>query len=125
MQYPASSDYVYGGAPFVILSPQHASLFHAAGWGKSEVKRRLWEASKMRAGRAKGSEFERMATGRRAELGEIGPDTIVPISVQPGDLGIVVAGGPGSHSVFIPVSAHTRSVTREIEKQDRTDLNPN
>jgi hypothetical protein len=79
----------------------------------------------MRAGRAKGSEFERMATGRRAELGEIGPDTIVPISVQPGDLGIVVAGGPGSHSVFIPVSAHTRSVTREIEKQDRTDLNPN
>src|SRR6187549_546967 len=24
MQYPASSDYIYGGAPFVILSPQHA-----------------------------------------------------------------------------------------------------
>ncbi len=118
MQYPASSDYVYGGAPFVILSPQHASLFHAAGWGKSEVKRRLWEASKMRAGRAKGSEFERMATGRRAELGEIGPDTIVPISVKPDDLSIVVAGGPGSHSVFIPVSAHTRSVTREIVLSD-------
>jgi hypothetical protein len=114
MQYPASSDYIYGGAPFVILSPQHANLFHAAGWDKSEVKRRLWEASKMRAGRSKGSEFERMATGRRAELGEIGPDTIVPISVKPEDLSVVVAGGPGSHSVFIPVSAHTRSVTREI-----------
>src|SRR5262249_14624371 len=52
MQYPASSDYVYGGAPFVVLSPQHAKLFHGAGWGKAEVKRRLWEASKMRAGRA-------------------------------------------------------------------------
>ena len=115
MQYPASSDYVYGGAPFIILAPQHANLFHGAGWEKSEVKRRLWEASKMRAGRAKGSEFERMTTGRRAELGEIGPDTLVPISVKPEDLSIVVAGGPGSHSVFVPVSAHTRSVTREVE----------
>jgi hypothetical protein len=115
MQYPASSDYIYGGAPFVLLSPQHANLFHREGWSKAEVKRRLWEASKMRAGRSRGSEFERMATGRRAELGELGPDSIVPISENPEDLSIVVGGGPGSHSVFVPVSAHTRSVTREVE----------
>jgi hypothetical protein len=114
MQYPASSDYIYGGAPFIILSPQHANLFHREGWSKAEVKRRLWEASKIRAGRSKGSEFERMATGRRAELGEIGPDTMVPISEKAEDISIIVAGGPGSHSVFVPVSAHTRSVTKEI-----------
>lgn len=114
MQYPASSDYIFGGAPFVILSPQHAQLFHREGWSKAEVKRRLWEASKLRAGRSKGSEFERMANGRRAELGEITADTLVPISEKPDDISIVVAGGPGSHSVFVPVSAHTRSVTREV-----------
>ncbi len=114
MQYPASSDYMYGGAPFILLSPQHANLFHREGWSKAEVKRRLWEASKIRAGRSRGSEFERMANGRRAELGEIGVDSMVPISVKAEDISIVVAGGPGSHSVFVPVSAHTRSVTREI-----------
>lgn len=114
MQYPASSDYIYGGAPFILLSPQHANLFHRAGWSKAEVKRRLWEASKIRAGRSNGSEFERMATGRRAELGEITPDTLVPISERPEDISIIVAGGPGSHSMFVPVSAHTRSVTKEI-----------
>jgi hypothetical protein len=114
MQYPASSDYIYGGAPFLVLSPQHANLFNAAGWSKAEVKRRLWEASKMRAGRSKGSEFERLVTARRAELGEIGENSIVPISEKPEDLSIVVAGGAGSHSVFVPVSAHTRSVTREV-----------
>ena len=70
MQYPASSDYMYGGAPFILLSPQHANLFHREGWSKADVKRRLWQASKIRAGRSKGSEFERMANGRRAELGE-------------------------------------------------------
>ena len=114
MQYPASSDYIYGGAPFVVLSPQHANLFHAAGWSKAEVKQRLWDASKMRAGRSRGSEFERMATARRDELGEITPETLVPISQTAEDITIVVAGGPGSHSVFVPVSAHTKSVTREI-----------
>ncbi len=114
MQYPASSDYMYGGAPFIVLSPQHAQLFYQEGWSKAEVKRRLWEASKMRAGRSKGSEFERLSNGRRAELGELGPDSLVPISVKPDDISIIVAGGPGSHSVFVPVSAHTRSVTREI-----------
>ena len=114
MQYPASSDYMYGGAPFILLSPQHANLFHREGWNKAEVKQRLWDASKIRAGRSKGSEFERMVTGRRAELGEIGPDTMVPISEKAEDISILVAGGPGSHSVFVPVSAHTRSVTKEI-----------
>ena len=34
MQYPASSDYIHAGAPFVILSPQHANLFHSEGWSK-------------------------------------------------------------------------------------------
>ncbi len=114
MQYPASSDYIYGGAPFILLSPQHANLFHREGWSKAEVKRRLWDASKLRAGRSRGSEFERMATGRRAELGDIGPDSMVPISEKAEDISIIVAGGPGSHSAFVPVSAHTRSVTREI-----------
>ncbi len=114
MQYPASSDYLYGGAPFIVLSPQHAALFHREGWSKAEVKRRLWAASKIRAGRSKGSEFERMATGRRAELGDIDSATMVPISEKADDISIVVAGGAGSHSVFVPVSAHTRSVTQEI-----------
>ena len=118
MQYPASSDYIHAGNPFVILSPQHADLFHAAGWSKAEVKRRLWQASKMRAGRSKGSELERTATARRAELGEISEDTLLPISLTPDNISIVVAGGPGSHSVFVPVSAYTRSVTREIEMSE-------
>lgn len=114
MQYPASSDYMYGGAPFILLSPQHAQLFQREGWSKAEVKRRLWESSKIRAGRSRGSEFERMANGRRAELGELTPESMVPITQKPEDISIIVAGGPGSHSMFVPVSAHTRSVTREI-----------
>ena len=94
--------------------PEYLPVLIAA----AEVKRRLWDASKMRAGRHKGSEFDRIVTARRAEPGGIGPDTMLPISEKPDDLSIVVAGGPGSHSVFMPVSAYTRSVTREIVRSE-------
>ncbi len=115
MAYPASSDYVYGGAPWMILSPQHAKIFFDQGLAKIDVKRRLWELSKMRAGRARGNEYDRTKTGREGELGAITPDTMIPISARPEDITLFVAGGTGSHSVFVPVSAHTRSVTREIK----------
>ena len=115
MQYPASSDYIYGGAPWLILAPQHAQLMAKAGLSKADAKRRFWEESKMRAGRSRGSEFGRMKTGRAHELGEIGPDTMVPISEKPEDITLLVAGGAGTHSVFVPVSAHTRSATRPID----------
>jgi hypothetical protein len=114
MAFPASSDYVYGGAPWLILSPQHAQIMQQAGLSKADVKRRLWAQSKLLASRARGNEFDRMKTGRQAELGEIGPDTMVPVSARAEDISILVAGGPGTHSVYIPVSAHTRSVTAVI-----------
>ena len=50
----------------------------------------------------------------KAELGEITRDTVLPISVKSDDIGILVAGGTGTHSVYIPMSGHVRSVTKEI-----------
>ncbi|HLB48395.1 MAG TPA: hypothetical protein VJL59_15420, partial [Anaerolineales bacterium] len=84
------------------------------GLSKSEVKRRLWEQSKMTAGRLAAKDLARTQAGRSAELGAIGPDTMLPISTQPELIGIVVAGGPGTHSVYVPSFGITRSVTREV-----------
>ncbi len=111
MQYPASSDYLHGGCPWVVLGPEHAALMATAGWDRATVRERIREASRMRAGRHRGSDLERLRSARRAELGEIDEDRLVPISVAAEDITIVVAGGPGAHSVFMPVSAHSRSVS--------------
>jgi hypothetical protein len=51
---------------------------------------------------------------RRDELGEIGPDTLLPITTRPELIGLVVAGGPGTHSVYVPGYGVARSVTRAI-----------
>jgi hypothetical protein len=55
---------------------------------------------------------------RRAELGTLDPDSLVPISTAPGLIGILVAGGPGGHSVCVPSYGNTRSVTRRIISEE-------
>ena len=40
---------------------------------------------------------------------------LVPISPRPDDIGIIVAGGPGTHSVYIPTFGQTRAVTCPVD----------
>jgi hypothetical protein len=115
MAHAPSNDYWIGGEPWIILSPEHAHVLNRDGLGKAEVRHRLWELSKMAAGRMAAKDFERMQRARREELGEITPETLLPVSTQPELIGLVVAGGPGTHSVYVPSFGDTRSVTRAID----------
>jgi hypothetical protein len=115
MAHAPSNDYWIGGEPWLILSPEHAHILNRDGLGKAEVRQRLWALSKMAAGRMAVKDYERTQRARRDELGEIGPDTALPISPRPDLIGLVVAGGPGTHSVYVPSFGDTRSVTRAID----------
>lgn len=112
--HPPSNDYVHGGEPWLMLSPEHAEVLRRGGLGKARLKQVLWEASKMAAGRFSTRELQRARDSRGHELGEIAPETLVPASPCPEDMQILVAGGPGTHSVYIPSFGNTRSVTRAI-----------
>src|SRR5687768_14367696 len=49
LQHPASNEYVHGGEPWLIIAPEHAEIFRRGDLSKADVKRHLWEQSKMRA----------------------------------------------------------------------------
>jgi hypothetical protein len=68
----------------------------------------------MPAGRMSAKDLLRVQASRTDELGEIRPDTLVPIAPRAEDIGLIVAGGPGTHSVYVPSFGNTRAVTREI-----------
>jgi hypothetical protein len=114
MAFPTSNDYWINGEPWIVIGPQHAQILFAGGLSKSEVKRRLWEASKMSAGRMAKIELARTQTARSEELGVITADTLLPISGGPEGVGILVAGGPGTHSVYVASFGDARAVTREV-----------
>jgi len=114
MAHPSSNDYWFGGAPWLVFSPEHAAVLNRAGLSKAEVKRRLWHDSKMAAGRMAREDLVRTQAARVSELGEIGPDTMLPVSPTPDEIGIIVAGGAGTHTVYVPSFGPTGAVTREI-----------
>lgn len=114
MQHPPCNDYCHGGEPWIVIGPEHAEIFHRAGLSKAELKRQLWEHSKMPAARMTDRDILRVRDSRGAELGEIRPDTPLPVSHRPEDIYLIVAGGPGTHSTYIPSFGNTQSVTRAI-----------
>ncbi len=114
MKRPAGNDYRTGGEPWIIFSPEHAEVLKSAGLSKAEVKKRLWEASKMPARMFTRRDYEHSVLARKPILGDIGPDTLLPVCNTPGMLGIIVAGGPGTHSVYVSSFGNTRSVTRPV-----------
>ena len=114
LEHPTSNDYWIGGEPWLVLSPEHAHILARDGLSKAEVKRRLWEGSRMRAGRMAQKDLARTQTGRTSELGPIDENTLLPISPSPELIGLIVAGAPGTHSVYVPSFGDTRSVTHEI-----------
>jgi hypothetical protein len=42
-------------------------------------------------------------------------ETLVPAAPTAEEINIIVAGGPGTHSVCVPTFGQTRAVTREVE----------
>lgn len=115
MTFPAGSDYTFGGAPWLVLAPEHAQVLKREGLSKADVKRRLWEQAKLSASRLSAKDFARVQAGRRAELGEVTRNTILTISPVPDDINFIVAGGPGTHSIYIPASGHVHAITRKVD----------
>lgn len=84
------------------------------GMSKSDVKQELWEKSKMPARSLARKELDRARDSRTLELGEIEADTLLPISQRPEEIMFIVAGGPGTHSVYVPCFGNSRAITRTI-----------
>lgn len=114
MAFPGSNDYWISGEPWLVIGPQHAEILRVGGLSKADVKRRLWEESKMSASRMAKIDFARTRTARSNQLGPITAETLLPISDGPEGVGIIVAGGPGTHSVYVASFGDARAVTREV-----------
>ena len=96
-----------GGETLLALGPEHAATMAADGFDKAAV--RAWLSQHARV------PLERYTEATMLErFGQI-PDGPVPMVATPEDLAIIVLGGPGKHSSWVPTfGGATRSVTQEI-----------
>jgi hypothetical protein len=71
----------------------------------------------MAAGRMTDRDRARVLDSRKDEFPRLELDTLLTIAPQPEDLQLIVAGGPGTHSVYVPCFGNSRAVTVEVERR--------
>jgi len=105
---------VIRGDVLLVLGPEHAHTIAAGGLGKRDVQRVLFEQARNKVGKLK------LRAMYKAEnwpdwVDQTDDEALCPIVGRPEDIHIVVTGGPGKHSAFIPTFGTSKSVTRRIE----------
>lgn len=99
-----------GGESLLVLGPEHAETIAKDGLTKRDVKRWLHQHALI--------PLERYTHDTLMERFHRIPDGPVPIVRAPDDLALIVLGGPGRHSSWVPTfGGSTHSVTREIHRR--------
>ncbi|MBI2152416.1 MAG: hypothetical protein HYV92_06140 [Candidatus Rokubacteria bacterium] len=102
------------GEPLFVLGPEHAQTVAGDGWSKADLKHALFDAARVPLSRFSDENRGRFAALRPQWFQGTSGDTTVPIAATWEDVMVIVAGGAGKHSAFIPTFGRTRSVTRRI-----------
>ena len=113
------NDVYYDGAePLVAFGPEHAATVAREGYAKADVKRFLFEHARLPLSAFSTENIERRFRVKFPHLAHAPVDTRIPIAQRPEDYLVVVVGGAGKHSAFIPTFGGTRSVTRPLRHRD-------
>ncbi len=104
------------GFPILALGPEHAHQIAVSGYSKADVQRFIWENARFPLAKLSA---EWMADGayRRRVAKLIGSEAAeAPITTEPENIQVIVAGGPGKHSCWMPTfGGDTRPVHRLLE----------
>ena len=106
----AGSNNVYLQGPcFVVLGPEHAQTLARDGWTAESIQGALYERSKVHISRISKENLESWAGQDRHPVN----DHYYPAG-SPAHINVVVAGGPGKHSMYIPSFGNTAAVSARI-----------
>ncbi len=103
----AGNGHLIGGEPMLTICPEHADILNRDGITKQQLKAYLWEHSRIPA-----SEFPE--SYYRDEIEPLDDPNWIPLCKKPDQFIIIVGGGSGRHTMYIPTFAASTSVTREI-----------
>jgi hypothetical protein len=98
----------------LVICPEHAAILSGGGYSKRAIREALFELARV-PHEAISDENLRLLANRRPQWFETGMRNI-PVIDQPEDLWIVVAGGAGAKSAYIPGRTGTHLQTTAVEK---------
>jgi hypothetical protein len=109
-----NSGAIGAGDVCVVFGPEHAQQIAGDGFTRASVQEFLFVHARNTVGRLRNKAMWNMNAW--PDWVDTGDDAAtVPIVERPEDILVLVAGGAGKHSAFIPTFGLNKSVTRRIE----------
>ncbi len=105
--------------PLVVLGPEHAATVAGGGYSKADAKRFLFEHTQQSLSKFAERNVERILRKRYPDrFADTAVNALVPLAQSADKLIVIVLGGAGKHSAFIPTFGLTSSVTRALKLND-------
>ena len=105
---------IFPTGPLFVISPEHAGTLARDGVGKAELRNAIFERARIPLSRFAKRSVEGLRHRRSRWFAEVGDPDHIGIADRPEDINIVVAGGAGIHSLFVPTAFSYRPVTRRV-----------
>ena len=101
---------ISGDAPYtVVLGPEHAQTIHRDGWTIEDIQEKIYKGSAVHVSRVSDEQRE-FYESRTTYI----VDDHYHLSRSPEDIQVLVAGGPGKHSAYIPTFGHNEACSVRI-----------
>jgi hypothetical protein len=122
MATTGSNSLYWQGDMFVVLGPEHAQTLAQEGMSKQDVQRELHRRARVPVASMSEGQLEHT----RSWAGDVDPyvdeNGHVAVTRRAEEIRIVVAGGPGKHSMWIPTFGLLFSVTRALNDKAGTPI---
>lgn len=121
MATTGANNLYFDGAPLLVFGPEHAATIAKDGYTKAGVKQYLYEHGRVPLGMLSEENIERRLRQWpvfKGEFTEAGPDRLVPVMKSPDNAVVIVLGGAGKHSAYIPTFGATQPVTKPLKRHD-------
>ena len=100
-----------GHGPYVVvIGPEHAHTIHRDGWTIPDIQEKLFEDSAVHISRVPPEKRKNYAVDRSAKV----VNDKFYLTCSPEGIHILVAGGPGKHSAYIPTFGSTEACSVRI-----------
>jgi hypothetical protein len=106
---------IFPTGPLMVFGPEHANVLARDGYDKNRIREHIFQHARIPLTRFAARTVRGLQHRRSRWFAEAGDPDHIGVADHPSHINIVVAGGAGIHSQFVPTSFSYHPVTRKIE----------
>lgn len=107
-----NNNIIFPSGPLLVLSPEHAGTLARDGYDKDRMRAEVFEKARIPIAGLPEKTQKGLRHRRSNWFATVGDENHIGIADRPEEITILVAGGAGIHSVFIPTSFSLRPVSK-------------